>query len=106
MFHGLPPVMSGFGMKMMKKMGWQEGQPLGKMGEGYLEPIAMDVKVDRSGELHSCLVCFLYHRASHRTSYGTSHKTSYRASHKTSYGTTHKTSYKASYKATYAWNKP
>ena len=58
MFHGLPPVMSGFGMKMLKKMGWQEGQPLGKMGEGYLEPIAMDVKVDRSGELHSCLVCF------------------------------------------------
>ena len=56
MFHGLPPVMSGFGMKMLKKMGWQEGQPLGKKGEGNVEPIAMDVKVDRSGEFHSRLV--------------------------------------------------
>jgi len=49
MFHGLAPVMSSFGMKMLKKMGWQEGQPLGKKGEGHVEPIALDVKVDRSG---------------------------------------------------------
>jgi len=50
MFHGLAPVMSSFGMKMLKKMGWQEGQPLGKKGEGHVEPIALDVKVDRSGK--------------------------------------------------------
>jgi len=37
-------------MKMLKKMGWQEGQPLGKKGEGHVEPIALDVKVDRSGK--------------------------------------------------------
>ena len=49
MFKGLAPVLSGFGVKMMKKMGWNEGQPLGRMGKGVTEPIAMDVKVDRAG---------------------------------------------------------
>lgn len=43
-------MMEGFGLKMMMKMGWKLGQPLGKKGEGFLEPIAMDVKVNRSGE--------------------------------------------------------
>ena len=50
MFRDLAPVMSGFGMKMLKKMGWEQGKPLGKMGEGHLEPIAVDVKLNRSGE--------------------------------------------------------
>ena len=67
MFHGLPPVMSGFGMKMLKKMGWQEGQPLGKKGEGNVEPIAMDVKVDRSGEFHSRLVRVFFLCVCHKT---------------------------------------
>lgn len=49
MFRDLAPVLSGFGMKMMKKMGWNEGQPLGRMGKGVTEPIAMSVKVDRAG---------------------------------------------------------
>lgn len=49
MFHGLAPVLSGFGMKMMKKMGWNVGQPLGRMGIGVTEPIPMSVKVDRAG---------------------------------------------------------
>lgn len=49
MFQGLAPVLSGFGIKMMKKMGWSEGQPLGRMGKGVTEPIPMSVKVDRAG---------------------------------------------------------
>ena len=51
MFRGLAPVGDGFGMKMLKKMGWREGQPIGKQGEGHVEPICPDIKVDRSGEL-------------------------------------------------------
>ena len=57
MFLHLAPVMGGFGMKMLKKMGWQEGQPLGKMGEGHVEPIAVQVKVNRSGKCdYVCVV--------------------------------------------------
>ena len=51
MFRGLAPVGDGFGMKMLKKMGWQEGQPIGKQGEGHVEPICVDVKMDRTGKL-------------------------------------------------------
>ena len=50
MLRQLAPVMGGFGMKMMKKMGWDEGKPLGKAGVGHLEPLEMDVKVNRLGE--------------------------------------------------------
>ena len=50
MFKGLAPVLSGFGIKVMKKMGWSEGQPLGKMGKGVTEPIPMSVKIDRAGQ--------------------------------------------------------
>ena len=53
MFHGLAPVGDGFGMKMLKKMGWKEGQPIGKQGEGHVEPICLDVKMDRFGESSS-----------------------------------------------------
>ena len=51
MFHDLAPVMGGFGLKMLKKMGWKEGEPLGIHGQGFLVPLAVDVKMDRSGEL-------------------------------------------------------
>ena len=63
MFHGLAPVGDGFGMKMLKKMGWKEGQPIGKQGEGHVEPISVGVKMDRSGMLRiielgvKCSVC-------------------------------------------------
>lgn len=39
----------GFGMKLMKRMGWREGEPLGKAKEGHIEPIPVDVKTDRQG---------------------------------------------------------
>ena len=53
MFYGLRPVPEGFGMKMLKRMGWREGQPLGKgKGLGFIEPIPVDVKTDRQGTHH------------------------------------------------------
>ena len=55
MFEGLARVLSGFGMKMMIKMGWNLGQPLGKEGQGVTEPIPISVKVDRSGMRTLCV---------------------------------------------------
>lgn len=34
----------------MKKMGWREGEGLGKNKEGSKEPILVDFKTDRKGE--------------------------------------------------------
>jgi hypothetical protein len=45
------PVKSGIGMLMLKRMGWKEGEGLGKNNEGTVEPLAMEVKVDRKGQL-------------------------------------------------------
>ena len=53
MFHNLAPITGGVGMRLLQKMGWKPGQVLGKRGEGNLEPIAMNVKMDRKG-LISC----------------------------------------------------
>ncbi len=50
MFHNLTPVIGGFGLKMLQKMGWKEGQPLGTSGRGHTVPIAVNIKIDRSGE--------------------------------------------------------
>lgn len=35
----------------MRKMGWREGEGLGKNKEGNKEPILVDFKTDRKGEL-------------------------------------------------------
>ncbi|KAL9968553.1 hypothetical protein ACROYT_G020661 [Oculina patagonica] len=49
MFHNLTPLSGGIGMKLLQKMGWKPGQVIGKRGEGYAEPIALTVKIDRKG---------------------------------------------------------
>ena len=36
-------------MKMLQNMGWKEGEPLGKSKEGFIVPIAVDLKVGRHG---------------------------------------------------------
>lgn len=64
MFARLDPVKSEFGLKMLKKMGWVEGTPLGKTGVGHIVPPVLSFQVDRKGEL-ICLnskrdVCYLY----------------------------------------------
>ena len=46
------PVKSGIGMLLLQKMGWKEGEGLGRNKEGNKEPIKLDVKVDRKGQYH------------------------------------------------------
>lgn len=38
-------------MRLMQKMGWRPGEGLGPDGMGNLEPLLLDVKNDRKGEL-------------------------------------------------------
>ncbi|XP_048349379.1 protein SON isoform X2 [Sphaerodactylus townsendi] len=43
------PVTGGMGAQLMRKMGWREGEGLGKNKEGSREPILVDFKTDRKG---------------------------------------------------------
>ena len=45
-----PPVRGGLGEKMMQRMGWREGEGLGKGKHGSVDPIELNkVKTDRRG---------------------------------------------------------
>ncbi|NWT45958.1 SON protein, partial [Chroicocephalus maculipennis] len=44
------PVTGGMGAQLMRKMGWREGEGLGKNKEGSVEPIMVDFKTDRKGK--------------------------------------------------------
>jgi len=49
-FQTLEPLKEdNLGMKMLQKMGWTHGKPLGKKGEGYIAPIQVDIRVGRMG---------------------------------------------------------
>ena len=50
MFQNLKPVGDGFGAEMLRRLGWKEGEPLGKSGIGRVEPVADEVKLDRKCE--------------------------------------------------------
>ncbi len=43
------PITQGIGKKLLEKMGWKEGEGLGKYREGMAEPIAVDIKTNRKG---------------------------------------------------------
>uniref|UniRef100_A0A0B7AJ79 G-patch domain-containing protein n=1 Tax=Arion vulgaris TaxID=1028688 RepID=A0A0B7AJ79_9EUPU len=43
------PVNGGIGMFLLQKMGWKQGEGLGKNNEGSREPLMLDIKVDRRG---------------------------------------------------------
>lgn len=43
------PITSGFGLKLMQKMGWRPGQGLGKYEQGPIAPFEVDIKVDKRG---------------------------------------------------------
>ncbi|KAK2187879.1 hypothetical protein NP493_152g04028 [Ridgeia piscesae] len=43
------PVSGGIGMSLLQKMGWKQGEGLGKNNKGSLEPLALSVKMDRKG---------------------------------------------------------
>lgn len=49
MFNNLEPITGGFGMRMLRKFGWKDGQCLGRSGEGVSQPVPVFVKVDRKG---------------------------------------------------------
>lgn len=39
----------GIGKKLLEKMGWKEGEGLGKTRNGLVEPINPDIRVNRQG---------------------------------------------------------
>lgn len=43
------PVSGGMGMHLLQKMGWVPGEGLGKEKNGSLEPLLLDVKLDKRG---------------------------------------------------------
>ncbi|XP_045618334.2 NK-tumor recognition protein isoform X5 [Procambarus clarkii] len=43
------PIKPQFGLKMLQKMGWSPGEGLGKNKEGTIEPLLLDVKMDKKG---------------------------------------------------------
>lgn len=47
-FEGAAEV-QGVGRRLLEKMGWADGQALGKLGVGDVEPLVIDFKLDRRG---------------------------------------------------------
>lgn len=43
------PITDGIGMLLLRKMGWEPGQGLGKKNEGVVDPIMLDIKFDKKG---------------------------------------------------------
>ncbi|XP_077256375.1 uncharacterized protein LOC143894144 [Temnothorax americanus] len=43
------PLSGGMGMALLQKMGWRPGEGLGKNKEGALEPLQLEVKLDKKG---------------------------------------------------------
>ncbi|XP_068152165.1 protein Son [Drosophila tropicalis] len=43
------PVTGGMGMALMAKMGWKPGEGLGRSKSGSLQPLLLDVKLDKRG---------------------------------------------------------
>jgi len=48
-FTKAPKVSGGFGEFMLKKMGWSEGEGLGKERNGDVDPLTLDIKMDKRG---------------------------------------------------------
>lgn len=43
------PVSGGMGMHLLQKMGWKSGEGLGKEKNGSLQPLLLEVKLDKKG---------------------------------------------------------
>lgn len=54
------PVSSGMGMTLLQKMGWRPGEGLGKNKEGTLQPLLLDIKLDKKGD-QEFILTNLYH---------------------------------------------
>ena len=53
---------SGIGMYLLQKMGWKQGEGLGKNKEGPTVPLMLDFKTDRKGKAYCELrkFCSIY----------------------------------------------
>lgn len=43
------PVSGGMGMHLLQKMGWKPGEGLGKEKNGSLQPLLLEIKLDKKG---------------------------------------------------------
>jgi hypothetical protein len=43
------PITNSIGKRLLEKMGWKEGEGLGKFQTGLVAPIGPDIKVNRTG---------------------------------------------------------
>ena len=43
------PITEGIVKKLLEKMGWRQGEGLGRKKEGSIFPLALDIKTDRKG---------------------------------------------------------
>ena len=50
-FTDAPKVSGGFGEYILRKMGWKEGEGLGKDRSGEVDPLTLDIKQDMKGSL-------------------------------------------------------
>ena len=48
-FNNAEKVKGGFGEFMLKKMGWKDGEGLGKFKSGDVNPLTLDIKFDKKG---------------------------------------------------------
>ena len=53
MFQRAAPVRGGIGKLLLQKMGWKEGAGLGKDETGDIQPLNLELKVDRKGRFNS-----------------------------------------------------
>ena len=50
-FTNAPKVSGGFGEYILRKLGWKEGEGLGKDRSGDVDPLTLDIKQDMKGKL-------------------------------------------------------
>ena len=48
-FLNAKPIQGGIGQFLLQKMGWSEGQGLGKTNEGSVNPLVLDFNTSRRG---------------------------------------------------------
>jgi len=47
--NNLQPIRDGPGLRLLQKMGWTHGQPLGKNRAGFVNPLSFEIRTDRRG---------------------------------------------------------
>ena len=55
-FTNAPKVSGGFGEYILRKLGWKDGEGLGKDRSGEVDPLTLDIKQDMKGNL-SIIIC-------------------------------------------------